>query len=67
MKKGKKWFKLLSDVEQEQFKVNCGEEFDEIMEDRYTNFRNFLGGCFTWVDSLEGYDYWQEIYYRNEN
>jgi hypothetical protein len=65
MIKGIKWYVLLTDKEKMKFKANCEEiKFNELMEDKYESFRRFIGSCFGWVTSPEGWEYWDDISLR---
>jgi hypothetical protein len=62
MKKGSEWYQYLSDKEKMKFKSNCFDtKFSGLMEDKYESFRSFIGSCFGWVTSPEGWEYWDDI------
>jgi hypothetical protein len=60
MKKGSKWFKLLSEKEQQEFKENCGD-FEMRINDKYISFELFVLCCFPWKKTKQGVKYWNEI------
>jgi hypothetical protein len=65
MKKGKEWYVFLNDKEKMKFKANCSDiTFNELMEDKYESFRIFISSFFGWVNSLEGWGYWNGISLR---
>jgi hypothetical protein len=64
MKKGSYWFSFLSEKEQKEFRENVKNEdddFHELMDDEFRSFEFFLKASFLFINSKEGYEYWNLI------
>jgi len=62
----KEWFKTLNELEQKQFKDNCGSDFEDMIGENVISFGGFISQAFQWHMSKEGFDYWLEISERNQ-
>ena len=60
MKKGKKFYNLLSSKEKKEFKENV-DDFNSEMERTEIDFYNFLLGSFTWHKTKQGFEYWSNV------
>jgi hypothetical protein len=65
MKKGSEWYQYLSDKEKMKFKSNCEDvKFTELIEEKFPSFRNFMATSFSWVNTSQGWSYWDDISHR---
>lgn len=63
MKKGIHYYRKLKSREQGRFKYNVisessKSEFEQILNNKYNSFDEFLRSSFNWEQSFQGSDYW---------
>jgi|LakMenEpi03Aug12_release.lakeMendotaPanAssembly.Ray.scaffolds.fasta_scaffold2490473_2 hypothetical protein len=57
------WFNdFVNEVEQKEFTTEIVESF---LNNYFRSFREFLMTSFLWEESEEGYDYWDNLSFRN--
>ena len=62
MKNGIEWYQYLSDAEKIKFKSNCVSNFNSLMnQQKFLSFESFIGAGFGWMNSPEGWEYWDGI------
>lgn len=71
MKTGAYWFKLLTDKEQEEFKVNFEKfnvtnfkRFEDYLKYKFGRFDSFICWAFVHANTKQGKEYWYEISQR---
>ena len=59
-------FKLNYELDYQEFKsgiypIHKLQTFEEYLDSKYSEFRDFIGSAFDWDNTKEGFEYWEEI------